>query len=96
MGKQEINFGMITVYFGDGITFLEAGDKLSDDITIVDKPTAEVQYINGMLSFQDAKIARFWGEELCNTMGAYLIPQLYNGEIIGLEKAIKNYLSELK
>ena len=49
-----------------------------------------------MLSFQDAKIARFWGEELCNTMGAYLIPQLYTGEIIGLEKAIKNYLSELK
>lgn len=95
MEKQEINCGLVTVYFGDGITFLEAGDKLSNGV-IVDAPTAEVQYINGMLSTQDAKIATFWGEELCNEMGAYIIPQLYAGEIIGLDEAIKEYTSQVK
>ena len=84
-----------SIYFGNGITFLNAGDTLSDG-TIADGRTAEVQFIEGVMTFENEGIATEWGEELCNTMGAYLIPQVYTGKIIGLEKAIENYLSELK
>lgn len=93
MEKQGINCGLVKVYFGNGITLLEAGDTLLNGKK-AEIPTAEVEYIEGIMSFQDAKIATFWGEELCNEMGAYIIPQVYNGEIIGLEKAIKEYIRQ--
>lgn len=95
MAKYEEHPYLVTVYFGKGITFLEAGDKLSNGV-IVDSPTAEVQYINGIMSAEYPETATLWGEQLCNEMGAYIIPQLYTGEIIGLEEAIQNYNERTK
>ena len=84
----------VKVYFGQGIQFFESGDTLSDG-TISQGLTAEVESIEGVMEFEDGKSALIWAEDLCNTMGAYLIPNFYTGKIIGLANAIEKFKSSL-
>lgn len=87
--------GTVTVYFGQGITFVPAGEELSDG-SKYDEDVCEVEFLDGMLEFQDAKDAAYWADELVNTMGAYIIPAIYPNKIVGLEKALENYNSNSK
>jgi hypothetical protein len=80
----------VMVYFGQGITFLEVGD-----INAVGDPcehlTAEVEEINDVMEFETAELASEMAEMLCNVMGAYLIPSLYKGVVVGLDRAVEAF-----
>ena len=82
---------MATIYLGSGITFLHYGDKYSNGDTVFCDDAVEVESIDGIMTVGNPNMAEYIGEELCNTMVAYLIPENYKGVIVGLERAVKEF-----